>query len=1156
MQGERRVVTMLFCDVEGSTAAAESLDPEEWAEIMNGAFEHLIAPVYRYEGTLARLMGDAILAFFGAPIAHEDDPQRAVLAGLDILEAIEPYRDQVKRQWDLDFNVRVGINTGLVVVGEVGSDLRVEYTALGDAVNLASRMEQAAEAGTVQITEDTYRQVAPLFETEDLGGIEVKGKSEPVLAYRVLGTKAQPGQLRGIEGLDAPLIGRDDEMSVLRGAVAELTEGNGQLVSVMGEAGLGKSRLVAELHHALVAEDLVPASRNGSSPSTDGASPEAMTWMEGRSLSYQTSTPYAPFVDLLGSFFDLPEDAADAERYAKIKGRVSDVLPDRASEIAPFLATMLGVPIDGEDVERVKYLNPPQVREQVFRATCDLLEGLASVRPLIVAVEDVHWIDPTSLDLLQELMAVTDRAALMIIGLFRPWTQEPSWRFHEVASRDYTHRYNSVTLQPLDPDNSRELVANLLHVEDLPEKVRALILEKAEGNPFFVEEVIRSLLDAQLVVRVNSHWRATREIVNIAVPDTLAGVITARLDRLDDRSKRLAQTASVIGREFLFDALVEVHDSGDQLEAALTDLQRRELIREKSRVPRRVYTFKHAMTQETAYASLLLSRRRDLHRNVAEVLERTDAERVAEIARHYVEAREQARALPYLLDAGDQAARAYATQEAIQAYEQALEIIETVQDVPLARRAYEGLGGALTFIFDVEAATDNYQKMERFGVELGDMPMQVSARNKLGFVTGIFQGQLEEADEMLTDAARLAHECEDLPGLAEMHMTYCYLRTTTGDFEDAVDHLQESAKIGQELDLEEPRLFGMIHTANTLTYMTQFDDAWEAAQEAKKMAEHYGNRQYLSELGVFTIPLYHLRNGDLDAAVMSAEEGTTQATQIGAADSEGFGAFLVGLVASLRGQYERAIEWQERALEAGQASGYNFLQATALCALGTAHLDINPKLADVTLEYHMRALQLTEAPMGTFMGALNWAEVGFCALTTGDLKMATELFEKGLTISTAPKYLARPMLLVGSALVAMENGNLKESGKLVQEGLEFAEERKMKHTYPMLGLAGGRISTAEGDPKQALERFERGERSAAEMGMLPMLWQCRAGAAQALGSLGRTDEAEAKLGQAQETVDELAGLFEDEKLRDLFIENAESKLAESKVAADGARIHT
>jgi class 3 adenylate cyclase len=248
MIGERRVVTMLFCDLKGSTAAAEGLDPEDWTEIMNGAFEQMIKPVYQYEGTIARLMGDALLAFFGAPIAHEDDPRRAVLAGLDIVEAIKPYREQIRERYGVDFDVRVGINTGLVVVGAVGSDLRMEYSALGDAINLAARMEQTAEPGTVRIAHDTYKLVKNLFEFKSLGGVEVKGKSEPVLAYQAVGRKFETSQTRGIEGLHATMVGRDAELSTLHNVMADLKQGLGRIIFVLGEAGLGKTRLIGEAH--------------------------------------------------------------------------------------------------------------------------------------------------------------------------------------------------------------------------------------------------------------------------------------------------------------------------------------------------------------------------------------------------------------------------------------------------------------------------------------------------------------------------------------------------------------------------------------------------------------------------------------------------------------------------------------------------------------------------------------------------------------------------------------------------------------------------------------------------------------------------------------------------------------------------------------------
>jgi len=400
LQGERRIVTMMFCDVTGSTAAAEKLDPEEWAEIMNGAFEYLIAPVYRYEGTLARLMGDAILAFFGAPIAHEDDHNRAVLAGLEIVQAIGPYRDEVKRKWGVDFEVRVGINTGLVVMGEVGSDLRVEYTAMGDAINVAARMEAAAVPGTVLIAADTHRLVAPLFEFEDLGLIDVRGKSEPVGAYRVLRPREAPLRERGIEGLDSPMVGRDREMDLLGSLVVNLRQGRGQIVSIMGEAGLGKSRLIAELRHLSAPDAPEHSQDNGSGGGTGTYS--SIGWFEGRSRSYETAIPYGPFINLFSTYFGLGLEDTDEEKYNKIRHRLTQVLSDAAARSAPFMATMLGVTVPDEDTEQLKYLQPPQVREKIFAAIRDLVEREAARQPLLLVFEDLHWVDPTSLDLLDE----------------------------------------------------------------------------------------------------------------------------------------------------------------------------------------------------------------------------------------------------------------------------------------------------------------------------------------------------------------------------------------------------------------------------------------------------------------------------------------------------------------------------------------------------------------------------------------------------------------------------------------------------------------------------------------------------------------------------------------------------------------------------------
>ncbi|MBI4339872.1 MAG: AAA family ATPase [Chloroflexi bacterium] len=1142
MLGERRIVTMLFCDVKGSTAAASTMDPEEWAEVMKGAFECLIAPVYRYEGTLARLMGDAILAFFGAPIAHEDDPQRAVLAGLEVLEGIRPFRETAKRRWGVDFDVRVGINTGLVVVGEVGSDLRLEYTAMGDAVNLAARMEQTAQPGTVQIADNTYRFVAPLFDTQDLGMVEVKGKQEPVHTYRVLRPRSQPGPLRGIEGLRSPLVGRDHEMGMLRGAVAELLQGRGQIISVMGEAGLGKSRLVAELRHALVAEGALREHSDG----LDVATVEArhLAWFEGRSLSYQSSMPYTPFVGLLTSFFDLRQRETDAEKCARVMALVAQAVPEGVMEIAPFIATMLGIQLAGEASERVRYLQPPQVRERVIKAVLQYLERVVAARPLVLVFEDLHWADPVSLDLLQQLMPLADRVPLMLIGVFRPWRQEASWRFHEVAARDYPHRYTSLLLEPLTERDSRALVGNLLHIEDLPERVRNLILTKAEGNPFFVEEVIRSLLDAHLVVLENSHWRATREIETIAVPSTLVGVIQSRLDRLDEASRQVVQTASVIGREFSLDALAAISKLNGSMEGALADLQRRELLREKSRLPQRVFIFKHVLTQEAAYASLLMSTRRELHRRTAEYMERTASGSAGEIAQHFLEARDEARALPHLVQAGEHAAFACSLKEALSFFRKAVEILESVRDVSLARRAYEGVGGALALSFDVPGAVDTFHKMIHVADTYDNLPMKVSALNKLGRVTGLMRGQFPEAFEHLREAERLALIAQDLPGLTELHGSYCALRTLSGDIDGALVHQRRAIQIGKRPDAMELGLFGMAHCANSLTYLTHFDEARQQALDALAAAEKAGNRSYMTWPLLMPIPWYHLRLGDLEIARQEVQRGTDLSSQIGAEDCESVGAFILGLIARLQGRYEDAMAWQRRSIGCARASGFLFVEAGALCALGSLYLELSDKDQEQAEEHHSQALNIMDNPFGLVLAAQSWTDMGFWALARGQANHANELFKKTLTGTSTFRYLVRPAALVGAALASAARGDLDDASRLAGEARAFAEERTMRLYYPLIARGEGHVAKARGDTRLALERYADAEGLALEMGMRPMAWQVGADIARLLASSDRQEEAEVVRRKAQGGIQEIAALFQDGALRARFLDHAMGMLAQ------------
>ncbi len=664
MQGERRIVTALFCDVTGSTSMAERLDPEEWTDIMNAGYERLIVPVFRYEGTVARLMGDAILAFFGAPIAHEDDPERAVLAGLEIVSGVGTFREELARERGLDFNVRVGINTGLVVVGEVGSDLRLEYTAMGDAVNLAARMEQTATPGTVQISEDTHRQVAPLFDVEPLGPIEVKGKREPVGAFRVLGRKAAPGPTRGIEGLRAPLVGREVEMAALRSFLEVLREGRGGIACLVGEAGLGKSRIVRELREVWGAQE-----GNG-----DGG----QTWIEAQALSYDSARPYGQFQDLVRGVVGAVEGEPAAQVREKIRARFAHLPPDRQGRIERGLAAILAVEGDGGGE-----LEGEALKREIFEVVLETGSGLEG--PRVLVFEDVHWADPISAELLQHLLQLTDREPLGIMVTLRPDRTAPGWSVKQAAESRFHDRYIEVALRPLSPDESESLVDGLLAVSELPREVVDAIGGRAEGNPFFLEEVIRTLIERGSLRRRDGSWTLAGDPGDLAIPDSVQALLTARIDRLEEGPRHLLQAASVIGRSFSFPVLERVRgDEGAAIEPDLVRLERADLITEVARLPERDYEFRHALTREAAYSSILLRTRRDLHRRAGEAIEELYADRLEEwapvLGLHFFEA-DDPRALAYYTTAGDAAARLYANDEAAGFYARAIEVAGQ-QDTP------------------------------------------------------------------------------------------------------------------------------------------------------------------------------------------------------------------------------------------------------------------------------------------------------------------------------------------------------------------------------------------------------------------------------------------------------------------------------------------
>jgi class 3 adenylate cyclase len=545
--GERKLVSVLFADVVGSTALAERMDAEDWAGLMNRAFDRLAPAIYRYEGTIARLMGDGLLAFFGAPLAHEDDPVRAVRAALELIEAAHDYATQIRREAGIDFAVRVGLNTGQVVVGNVGSDLIYEYTAMGDAVNLAARMQAAARPMTALITENTYRFIHPLFDCADIGAIQVKGKSEPVHTYEVRGLKPEPGSLRGLAGLESPLIGRREELSSLVRSAEAVQAGLGRVVVVTGEAGLGKTRLIAEWRSRL-------------SP--------AIQWVEGHSLSYGQGLPYHLFLDALHALLGVPPRGSEPETRAALLQRTGEWFGEAASEVYPYLGHLLSVELEPPAFDQVRRLDPQALQARYDEAVQKTLLAVLQRGPLIMVFEDIHWADPSSVALLARLLPLTSQAPLLFCFTTRPEREVPGWKLVRDLHERLGGSLVELALAPLSSAESQAFVSSLLEVENLPEPLRGLILQKAEGNPFFMEELIRMLIERGAILQKNGRWMAGKAIDSLEIPDNLHGLLLARIDRLPEEVKRTLRVASVIGRQFSARVLEEVLSSAHLLEEA------------------------------------------------------------------------------------------------------------------------------------------------------------------------------------------------------------------------------------------------------------------------------------------------------------------------------------------------------------------------------------------------------------------------------------------------------------------------------------------------------------------------------------------------------------------------------------------------------------
>ena len=648
LEGERKQVTVLFADLKGSMELLADRDPEEARQLLDPVLERMMAAVHRYEGTVNQVMGDGIMALFGAPLAHEDHAVRACYAALAMQAAVKQYAAEVQRSHGVPVQIRVGLNTGEVVVRAIGSDLHMDYTAVGQTTHLAARMEQMALPGSILLTQATLSLAEGYVQVTPLGPMPVKGVAAPIDVFELVGASGIRRRLQATaaRGLTR-FVGRDTELAALVQALARAEAGHGQVVALVGEAGVGKSRLVYEFVHAH----------------------HLQGWrvLESASVSYGKATPYFPVIDLLKRYSHVDDSDDSRTIRAKMTGQILTLDETLHDTLPALLALLDALPADSPFAQ----LDPPQRRQRTRDALKRVLLRESQVQPLLLVCEDLHWIDSETQALLDSLVESLPTARILLLVNYRPEYQ------HGWGSKTF---YTQIRLDPLPPARADELLQALMGTDPSLAALTPLLIARTEGNPFFLEESVQTLVETQVLVGERGAYRLAQPLASLQMPATVQAVLAARIDRLPPEEKRLLQTAAVIGNEVplpLLQAIAELPEAA--LQRGLAHLQAAEFLYETRLFPEREYTFKHALTHEVAYGSLLQERRRALHARIVTALEALTGDRVAEqvepLAHHALRGEVWDKALAYCRQAGEKAMARSAHREAVGSFEQALSVL-------------------------------------------------------------------------------------------------------------------------------------------------------------------------------------------------------------------------------------------------------------------------------------------------------------------------------------------------------------------------------------------------------------------------------------------------------------------------------------------------
>ena len=894
LEGERRRVTVLFSDASGFTSISEKLNEEQVYYLMQDFLDLMVNAVYRYEGTVTQFLGDGIMALFGAPIAQEDSGRRAVSAALTMQDSINKYSLEVKERYEIECRFRVGLNTGPVVVGRISDDLDMEYTALGETVNLAARMQQVAEPGSIYISENTYRLVKDQFDFEPLGTLRLKGKKDPVAVYKPIGERPQPTHLNvsDDQGL-TPFVGRDKELGVLRGHLDQALAGQGQVVLISGEAGIGKSRLLMEFHRLIHDEDI--------------------GWFEGRCISLAKNIPYWPVIDLLKHFFGVEEEDSEDTIIKRIDERTNGWTPSFQTTI-PFLKYLFNV--DPGNPKIIK-MDARERRAGIFNGLRALILHESDRKPLVLVVEDLHWIDEQSELALSALLELVASRRVLLIFNYRPGYE------HSLGERTYFHRLSLIHFKP---EERKAMVERTLQVSNLPEKLLKLIIGKAEGNPFFIEEVTKSLLESEVIHKTNDTYSINQDIEEAQIPDTIQEVILSRIDRLAKKAKEALQLASVIGREFTARLLNRLSDFEGKLEEALDELKLLELIYQKDFFPELSYMFKHALTHDVAYFTILERRRKELHRIIGVAIEELYTDRLFDqyelLAHHFLEGENWIKALDYLIKAGQKAASGFANQDALDYYSRAILACEKLGKKGLATSAQVfHLRGMLKFtIDDFPGAIEDFNSMYQKALQIADRHLEGVALAYRAWVEW-WNHDFETAEKSARLALKVADEgFEDVRFFASSTIGLMYYGIN--QVEDAKPFLREARKLAPKVDDALTRSWWSIVGWHQSQWEGRFEDTLEHLSRWRMSLERTGSI-FLILGDRWLESVTRASKGDYNRALALLDEVLTTSDRVGGVVFWYARALnTIGWIYGELQDFQQAMSWNSRGVKVAQVANF------------------------------------------------------------------------------------------------------------------------------------------------------------------------------------------------------------------------------------------